>query len=116
VPRHLLDDLIAGQLTTWTVTRAKCRFGPNHESVRLVGDEWWGEDSRDIACALAPPDPCATCAGAGEVELVGDELAMARQSGGPTRRPCTPCGGLGRVPGPHWPWRWPQPPPLRVEE
>lgn len=117
MPRHLLDDLFAGQLTTWTVVRAKCRYGPSHESVRLVDGQWWGEDCRDFECSLAPQDTCPVCDGAGAIMLTGAEAELARFDGArPTGRPCPPCDGTGYVPGPHWPWRYEQPPPLRVKD
>jgi hypothetical protein len=113
MPRAFLDDWAAGQVLTWTVVRGKCRYGPNHESVRDNGGEWWGESTRDVACPYAPEDPCRACGTTGFVEMSKAEAELAQYDGG--RRPCTPCGGTGYVPGPHWPWRWPKPPPLKWE-
>jgi len=119
MPRSILDDWAAGQVLTWTVTRAKCRYGPSHESVRDNGGEWWGEDTRDVACPYAPEDPCTPCGGAGRFALTPAEQAAAQYeapAGQAGFRVCPVCEGLGRVPGPHWPWRHPKPPPLKLEE
>jgi hypothetical protein len=119
MPRSILDDWAAGQVLTWTVTRGKCRYGPSHESVRDNGGEWWGESSRDVACPYAPEDPCGPCGGTGYRELTEGEARLAQYDGlpeAPLKRRCPVCRGLGLVPGPHWPWRHPQPPPLRLEE
>lgn len=119
MPRTFADDWRSGQVLTWTVVRAKCRYGPSHESVRDVCGEWQGETTNDTACPYAPEDPCRKCGTTGFVELSATEAELAQYDGqgpGRGRRPCTPCGGTGYVPGPHWPWRWPKPPPLRIEE
>lgn len=99
------------------MTRGKCRYGPRHESVCLVGDEWLGEATYEYTCWLAPTDPCPTCDGTGRVELSPEEDGMERADVASRTRdkPCSSCHGQGYVPGPHWPYRWPQPPPLRRE-
>lgn len=113
---RLLDDLLY-RTSLLTVVRGKCRYD-RHESVRLVGGEWWGEDSRSSECPLAPEDVCPVCDGAGELELSPSEAQLAQYDGTEAswdkRKPCVPCQGSGFVPGPHWPYRFPQPPPLRV--
>jgi hypothetical protein len=118
MPRSFLDDWAAGQVLTWSVGRGKCRYGPSHESVRDVGGEWWGESSRDNACPYAPMDQCSPCAGQGRIKLTAAEQAAAQYDGPAEHagyRICPACRGVGLVPGPHWPWRWPKPPPLRPE-
>lgn len=120
MPRSLLHDWLAGQVLTGTVVRGKCRYD-RHESVRLVGGEWWGESSRGAECAYAPEDICPICDGRGYTEIPlteaqlsqYDEAADAERA---RRKLCQPCGTTGFVPGPHWPYRFPQPPPLRVNE
>jgi hypothetical protein len=101
-----------------TTPRGKCRYGPRHESVQLVDGEWLGEDSYSYECALAPEQQCTVCAGAGEIELSAAEAQLAQYDeaqGATTRKkPCLPCRGLGYVAGPHWPFRFPEPPPLRT--
>jgi hypothetical protein len=87
------------------VTRAKCRYGPSHESVTLVDGEWRGEDSNDFGCVMAPSDPCPVCDG---VDLSKtDEGFLVGAT-------CPLCHGTGRVPGPHWPWRHDHPGPLKA--
>lgn len=73
----------------------------------LVGDEWWGEDTNDYGCSMAPTDECPVCDGTGDVapEEPGEHLL------GPG---CPLCLGTGEVPGPHWPWRHDHPGPLRA--
>lgn len=117
---RLLDDFLY-RTSLLTVVRGKCRY-ERHESVRLVGGEWWGEDSRSSECSLAPEDTCPVCDGAGEIGLPAAESALAQYDGTeavwqgrPVRKPCLPCQGSGYVPGPHWPYRFPQPPPLRMK-
>lgn len=114
MPRHFRDDFRHGQLLTRLVVRAKCRYGPSHESVRLVGDVWFGEDTADDACYLAEPDVCEVCAGLGRVPLSDEELAAESANAASTVRdkPCEPCQATGQVPGPHWPWRHDHPGPL----
>lgn len=115
---RLLDDLLY-RTSLLTVVRGKCRYY-RHESVRLVGGEWWGEDSRGSECPYAPEDVCPVCTGAGFVEMSLDEAALAQYDGteadATRRKPCVPCHKSGFVPGPHWPYRFPQPPPLRVDQ
>jgi len=115
MPRRLIDDLRAGQLTTWSVVRAKCSYGDNHESVRQVGDQWRGESSNSFDCDYAPQDMCSVCAGRGWTALSVAETETAQYdedvAGG--RRRCRPCRGSGYVPGAHWPWRHPHPGPVR---
>ena len=116
---RLLDDLLY-RTTLLTVVRGKCGYWAQnlrHESVRLVDNQWFGEDSRSYECPFAPQAPCPVCQGAGFIELPVAEAALAQYDGhtnNPTRKPCLPCAGSGYVPGPHWPYRFPQPPPLRV--
>jgi hypothetical protein len=114
MPRQLVDDFLAGQLLRSLVVRGKCRYD-RHESVRLVGDEWWGESSHSAECALAPAEVCATCSGSGQVPLTPAEEAAydGQEAHKPAGKPCPPCMGKGFVPGPHWPYRHPKPPPLR---
>lgn len=88
------------------MTRAKCRYGPSHESVALVDGEWWGEDTRDFGCCMAPSDTCPVCDGAGGVEPEEGEVLIGAT--------CPLCLGSGEVPGPHWPWRHDHPGPLRA--
>lgn len=112
----LLDDFLY-RTSLLTVVRGKCRYD-RHESVRLVDGEWWGESSRSVECAYAPQNVCPVCQGAGEVEIPAAEAQLAQYDGaGPAqrRKPCLPCAGSGYVPGPHWPYRFPEPPPLRVK-
>lgn len=113
MPRKFLDDLRHGQLITRLVPRGKCRYD-DHESVRLVGDVWFGEDTHDDACYLAPPDPCPPCAGLGRVPLTDQEQQAESANAANTVRdkPCESCRGTGEVPGPHWPWRHLHPGPL----
>jgi hypothetical protein len=115
---RLLDDFLY-RTSLFTVVRGKCRYD-RHESVRLVSGEWWGEDSRSSECAWAPEDVCPVCTGAGFVELSREEAQLSQYDGADTadarRKPCVPCDGTGFVPGPHWPYRFPQPPPLRVDQ
>lgn len=116
---RLLDDFLY-RTSLLTVVRGKCRYGPRHESVRLVNGEWWGEDSRGPECPLAPSQQCPVCDGAGEVELSPTDAQLAQYDGTEqawnTRRKCEPCGGNGYVDGPHWPYRFPEPPPLRIKK
>jgi hypothetical protein len=123
--RRLLVDLRAGQVFTRLVERGKCRYGPRHESVRMTDGEWWGESSGHYECELAPPDPCQLCQGRGFHEVRGAAAEQAEIDGHPTemhagekiaRKPCPPCRGSGWQPGPHWPYRHEQPPPLRPRE
>lgn len=125
MPRTFGADLRTGNVLRWGVTRGKCRYGPSHESVALAGEEWIGESSGTAECDFAPQDTCTTCDGRGFHELRGQAAEQAALEGHPAemvggelvaRRPCPPCAGLGQVPGPHWPWRWPQPPPLRPKD
>lgn len=125
MPRTFLDDWRAGQVLTWSVTRAKCRGdeagGDKHESVRLVGGQWLGESTGSFECPFADPDPCPRCGTLGYRELSVAESQAAQYDGvtvvhGRARVQCPVCTGLGHVPGPHWPYRWPKPPPLRMEE
>lgn len=118
---RLLDDFLY-RTSLLTVVRGKCRYD-RHESVRLVDGEWWGESSRGYECALAPEHQCTVCQGRGFHELRGAEAEQAALDGLPVqeqggekvvRKPCAPCRGVGYVPGPHWPYRFPEPPPLRV--
>lgn len=118
---RLLDDFLY-RTTLTTVVRGKCGYwetGLRHESVRLVRGQWFGEDSRSYECPFAPPDQCPVCKGRGEIELSPSEAELARYDGTEMNwrkaKRCMPCGGTGYVPGPHWPYRFPQPPPLRVE-
>lgn len=116
---RLLDDLLY-RTSLLTVVRGKCGWqDARHESVRLVGGEWFGEDSRSFECPFAPRDPCPVCQTAGEVEISAAEAELAQYDGTEgaqrLRKPCLPCQGSGYVPGPHWPYRFPQPPPLRVK-
>lgn len=115
---RLLDDFLY-RTSLLTVVRGKCRYGPRHESVRLVDGEWWGEDSRGPECPLAPETQCPVCDGRGEVELSPSEAQLAQYDGTQNaerlkKKPCLPCRGSGYVSGPHWPYRFPEPPPLRV--
>lgn len=119
---RLLDDILY-RTSPLTVVRGKCGWqDARHESVRLVGGEWFGEDSRSFECLLAPEDTCPVCDGAGQIELSAAESQLAKfdtsaeTAGKPTKRPCLPCAGRGFVPGPHWPYRFPQPPPLRLKD
>jgi hypothetical protein len=116
--RKLLTDWLAGQVTTWTVIRGKCRYD-RHESVRMVDGQWWGESSRGFECFLAPQDPCPVCDGKGYIEIQLSEAELAQFDGpadaaAATRQSCGPCGGGGYVPGPHWPYRHDCPPPLKI--
>jgi hypothetical protein len=122
---RLLDDFLY-RTTLLTVVRGKCGYWEpklRHESVRLTGGEWFGESSRGRECPYAPQDQCPTCQGRGFHELRGPAAEQAALDGLPVemsggekvaRKPCPPCRGSGYVPGPHWPYRFPQPPPLRV--
>lgn len=117
---RLLDDFLY-RTSLLTVVRGKCGYWESnlrHESVRLVDNQWLGEDSRSYECPYAPPDTCPTCDGAGEIELPAAAAELASYDGtgaAPKAKvPCLTCAGSGFVPGPHWPYRFPQPPPLRV--
>ena len=98
-------------------SRGKCRYGPNHESVRRVGDFWLGESSNHFGCSMAERDTCPVCNGRGEVELTPEELAALNADAANTEKtkPCLPCHGLGTIPGPHWPWRHEYPGPIPLE-
>lgn len=111
---HLLDDFIY-RTSLLTLVRGKCRYD-RHESVRLVDNEWWGEWSRSSECPLAPEQQCPTCSGTGEVEVTAQEGRDGTENTWTKTKPCEPCGGVGYVPGPHWPYRFPQPPPLRAKK
>lgn len=96
--------------------RGKCGYWESnlrHESVRLAGGQWLGEDSYSYECPFAPPDVCPVCEGTGRLDP-DDRYDGTEASWGP--RQCIPCGGTGYVPGPHWPYRFPKPPPLRVKK
>jgi hypothetical protein len=96
--------------------RAKCRFGPSHESVRRAGDFWLGESSNMFGCVMGPKQLCPRCEGLGRVPLTPEELAVEQASGSDVRdRPCAPCGATGLVLGPHHPWRHDHPGPLPLE-
>lgn len=99
------------------MTRGKCSYGPNHESVSLIGDAWLGESTNQFGCVMAPRDPCSACGGMGRIPLSPQELAAEQADAASTVRdkPCLPCTGLGTVPGPHWPWRHDHPGPLPTE-
>jgi hypothetical protein len=94
--------------------RGKCSYGPNHESVRRVGDFWLGESTNDFACPLAPAAVCPKCKGACRVPLTSQELALDPESTVKDKQ-CEPCHGQGMVPGPHWPWRKDHPGSLPLE-
>lgn len=83
-------------------TRGKCRHGDGHESCTLTLKGWYGEDGSGYECQLAPPVPCKTCDGAGEIEV---QVRNADGTEDPRRKPCLPCRGHGKVAGPHFPWR-----------
>lgn len=119
---RLLDDLLY-RTSLLTVVRGKCGYweeGLRHESVRLVGGEWFGEDSRGFECPFAPRDVCPVCNGAGFVLVSPSAAQLAQYDSSQSaeearKKPCIPCQASGFVPGPHWPYRFPQPPPLRVK-
>lgn len=92
--------------------RAKCRYGPNEQSVRRVGDFWLGESTNEFACHLAPATVCPKCEGVGRVPLTPQELDPESTV---KDKPCVPCEGRGTVPGPHWPWRCDHPGSLPLE-
>lgn len=98
-------------------TRAKCSYGPNHESVHRVGDYWLGESTNLFGCVMAPRDTCSICEGTGRVALSSQELAAEGADAASSARdkPCEVCTGLGTVPGAHWPWRHEHPGPLPTE-
>lgn len=84
--------------------RGKCRWCDS--SVQQAGGDWaaegWsGEDAYE--CPAASPCLCLPCNGLGFVE-VND-----RRTGEIERETCANCLGAGEVPGPHWPWRHPEP-------
>jgi hypothetical protein len=111
----LLDDFLY-RTSLLTIVRGKCGYWERqlrHESVRLVGGQWLGEDTYSYECPFAPPDVCPVCEGTGKLDP-SDRYDGAEDSWEP--RPCIPCGGTGYVPGPHWPYRFPKPPPLRVQK
>jgi hypothetical protein len=117
MPRKLLDDLRADQFLKWNVVRGKCSYGDNHESVRQIGDQWWGEDGNSFDCPFAPQDVCEPCGGLGYIEIEMSEAELAQfdgpeQAAAAARQVCTACDGTGFVPGPHWPWRHPHPGPV----
>lgn len=117
MPRKLIDDWRAGQLFTWTVTRGKCSYGDNHESVRLVGGQWKGETWDSFDCDHAPRDVCPICKGEGSREVSAAEAELLTYDGTEAvqdgRKPCEECEASGWVPGPHWPWRHPHPGPVQ---
>lgn len=94
--------------------RGKCSYGPNHESVRKVGDFWLGESTNDYACHLAPSQVCPGCEGRGAIPPSPEEVAMAGDNT-VTDSQCETCFGRGTVPGPHWPWRHEHPGALPLE-
>jgi hypothetical protein len=98
-------------------TRGKCSYGDNHESVSLIGDCWLGESTNLFGCVMAPRDPCSICQGLGTVPLDPAELEAEQANAASVVRdkPCGPCNGSGRVPGPHWPWGHDHPGPLPTE-
>ena len=96
-------------------TRGKCRWGPNEQSVRKVGDFWLGESTNDYACHLAPSQVCPRCEGRGLIPPTPEEVAMAGANTAPADRQCETCTGTGQVPGPHWPWRHDHPGALPLE-
>ena len=84
--------------------RGKCRWCA--ASVQAIGPDWaaegWsGGDAYE--CAAAPPWPCRPCEGRGFIEV------RDRRTGETARETCGNCHGEGFVPGPHWPWRHPEP-------
>jgi len=123
---RLLDDFLY-RTSLLTIVRGKCgmwewtgRGGPCDESVRLVDNQWWGENSRGPECPGAPEQQCPTCAGTGRIELSPTDAELARYDGTESSwskdKPCKACGATGYVPGPHWPFRYPEPPPLRARD
>lgn len=94
--------------------RGKCRYGPNEQSVRKVGDFWLGESTNDFACSMAPAQVCPKCEGLGRVATnyydEGDDGSTTRQV-----KRCELCRGQCTVPGPHWPWRHEHPGSLPLE-
>jgi hypothetical protein len=132
--RTLMGSIRTGKW--WGGVRGKCRYGPSHESVSLIGDQWQGESTGSFYCDLAPQDVCESCGGAGEVEVTAEEAALLQFDGpeaywgdgdrsghtsgrtdawgdGKKYIPCPPCRGRGYVPGAHHPWRHPHPGPVR---
>lgn len=82
--------------------RGKCRWCDH--SVRAARYGWASEYQPDepYDCPVGPSVECPPCSGTGVLEP--DEDADDQ-----TPLPCQPCRGTGRVPGPHWPWRHPDP-------
>lgn len=85
-------------MSTTTATRGKCRHcaasvndasGPWHDEAA------WAEPQ---CCPAAPTTLCEPCSGAGTLYPPNAEPI-----------PCPPCAGTGEIPGPHWPWRHPEP-------
>ena len=114
MPRKLLDDIRSGTVMRWSVTRGKCSFGDNHESVRKVDGQWWGESSHSFDCSANPKkDVCPACHTTGQVEIPLAERVYDGTEGGETHRPCKLCNASGFVPGPHWPWRHDYPGPVK---
>lgn len=118
---RLLDDFLY-RTSLLTIVRGKCRYD-RHESVRLVDGQWWGESSRSFECAWAPEHTCPKCDGKGFLVVSAFEAQMAQYDGdehynGPagTQKVCPGCAGTCYLPGPHWPYRFPEPPPLRVRD
>lgn len=69
------------------LTHGHCRHCEG--SAVLVDNQWWA--NAESECSAAPVRVCPECAGA-----QGEDV-------------CPRCFGQGFVPGPHWPWRHPEP-------
>lgn len=85
--------------------RGKCRHCTT--SVQQARYGWASEDGAldPYDCLAAPDVVCPPCDGIGSF-LPEPGTPQAERG---ERRPCLPCAGTGRVPGPHWPWRHPNP-------
>lgn len=81
------------------LTRGKCRWCA--ASVQEAHHGWASEDgaAEPYDCPAAARRPCPGCETAGET--LDERTGRARR--------CIVCGGTGYVPGPHWPYRHPNP-------
>ena len=91
MPSEYADGLVHGH----------CRYG---ECSCVLAGEWVDRHTWTPECFSAPPSPCVCCSGAG---LHRDMHTVKPYD-------CGPCRASGMLPGPHWPWRHAEPPPLRA--